>query len=233
MVRLGRIVGLARTLLAPAIVVGVAAVAAENVDVTELDREDLAAIDRLVARIEASPARCRPLPERNTLRRTMAAEVERFRALVPQAQGVPIDVLDCYWDGMVVQGERIVLSARLARATPEQRFFLIAHEYAHVHLHHHDAFAAFATRLYLTAGRDEQVAARQIGAHAADALSRHNESEADAFAAQLMLSLGMDPSGAAAFFEQHALPLGSHPAPHARADAIRALAAAAAPIASP
>lgn len=192
------------------------------------------AVERLVARIEASPAGCGPADAASPQHRTIEADVALFRQRVPESAGVAIDVLDCYWDGMVDRGERIVVSARLARATPAQRFFVIAHEFGHFVLRHHASFARFAAAL-LAAG-NEGSARTAIDAGAAAPLSRDHEAAADAHAVTLMLRAGLDPEEAARFWDrigQGAVQASrTHPAPSARAQAIRAMAAQARPVAT-
>lgn len=183
-------------------------------------------VQRLVEMIEASPGACATLPSGHPQRRTIESDIARFRALVPQAHAVRFDVLDCYWDGLVERGERIVLSARLARATQAQRFFVIAHEFAHVALGHHAAIVDFVVGLLQAHAHDAEKVAWAIAEHAAAApLSRRHEAEADAYATRLTIRAGLDIEQAARFFEQNALALRTHPAPSARADAIRAIAA--------
>lgn len=177
----------------------------------------------LVAMIESSPGRCAELPPDHPQRRIIEADVARFRAVVPAAAGVRFDVLDCYWDGLVDRGERIVLSARLARATPAQRFFVIAHEFGHFALGHHAALAGLVVEL-LHRHEDVGSVAQALAGNAAGALSRRHEAEADAFATHATLLAGLDVEEAARFFEQNGLALKTHPAPSARAQAIRALA---------
>lgn len=182
-------------------------------------------VRRLVAMIESSPGVCKDLPPEHPQRRLVEDDVARFRAVVPEAAGVRFDVLDCYWDGLVDRGERVVLSARLARATPAQRFFVIAHEFGHLALGHHGALVDLVVGL-LHHHEDVQAVVRAIAGNAAGALSRRHEAEADAFATHATLLAGLDIEQAARFFEQYGLVLKTHPAPSARADAIRALAAA-------
>lgn len=191
-----------------------------------------AAVTRLVAAFEAAPDRCRMPTAGDPEARAMAEEIDRFRARVPAAAGVPIDLRECYWDGMVVRGERIVVSSRLARATPAQRFFVLAHELGHLVGQHHGRLATLAAEL-LQRTPDERTAALALARRDGPPLSRRHEQEADAFAVRLMLQAGEDPEEAARFLEA-AQPAqvstdGTHPAPAARAAAIRALAAAAAP----
>jgi hypothetical protein len=184
------------------------------------------AVRRLVAMIEASPGRCGRLPFDHPQRRLIEDDVARFRRLVPEAAAVRFDVLDCYWDGMVDRGERIVLSSRLARATPAQRFFVIAHEFGHFTLGHHAGMVALVEELLLAHDHDAEAVARAIRAHAAAPLSRRHEAEADAFATRATLLAGLEIEQAAHFFETQGQALKTHPAPRARADAIRGLAAA-------
>ena len=181
----------------------------------------------LVALIEASPDRCTAARTDSRDYRTLEADVVRFRQRVPAAAAVPIELRDCFWDGMVVSGERIVLSTRLARATAAQRFFVIAHEFGHLAARHHGRFAGLVEELLQQGGTPQAVAGALRGGISAP-LSRRNESEADAFAVQLMLQTGEDPEEAARFLDEAARFLApssdSHPGPQSRAAAIRALA---------
>lgn len=183
-------------------------------------------VRRLVAMIESSPGRCGQLPSEHPQRRLIEDDVRRFQQLVPEAEGVRFDVLDCYWDGMVDRGRRIVLSSRLARATPAQRFFVIAHEYGHYALGHHAAIVDLVVDLMHAHGGDAEAVAQAIRANAAGPLSRRHEAEADAYATRATLLAGLDVEQAARFFETEGQALKTHPAPRARADAIRRLAAA-------
>lgn len=180
----------------------------------------------LVALIEASPDRCTAARADSRDYRTLEADVARFRQSVPAAAAVPIELRDCFWDGMVVRGERIVLSTRLARATPAQRFFVIAHEFGHLASQHHGRFAGLVAELLQRGGTPQTVAGALRGGVSAP-LSRRNELEADAFAVQLMLQTGEDPEEAARFLDEAARFLAptsdSHPGPQSRAAAIRAL----------
>jgi hypothetical protein len=182
-------------------------------------------VARLVALVEASTDTCSVSSSSNPDHVAVAADVARFRQHVPAASALPIEVLDCYWDGMVVGGRRIVVSTRLARATPAQRFFVIAHEYAHLSAQHHARVADLVSQLLQQDGSPQAVAdALQRGA--GSPLSRRNETEADALAVQLMLEAGIDPEEAARFLEAAGPPaLDTHPGPRSRAAAIRALVA--------
>lgn len=182
-------------------------------------------VRRLVSMIESSPGRCGRLPFDHPQRRTIEDDIARFREVVPEAGAVRFDVLDCYWDGMVDRGERIVVSSRLARATPAQRFFVIAHEFGHFALGHHVAIVDLVVDLLHSHALDVGAVTRAIAANAAGPLSRRHEAEADAFATRATLRAGLDIEQAARFFELNGLALKTHPSPRARADAIRALAA--------
>jgi Zn-dependent protease with chaperone function len=186
---------------------------------------DHRAVGRLVAMIESSPGRCGRLPFDHPQRRLIEDDIARFRRLVPQAAAVRFDVLDCYWDGMVDRGERIVVSSRLARATPAQRFFVIAHEFGHFALGHHAAIVELVEDLLQAHDNDAEAVAQAIGANVAGAMSRRHEAQADAFATHATLLAGLEIEQAAHFFETQGQALKTHPAPHARAEAIRRLAA--------
>lgn len=177
-------------------------------------------VQRLVARLEAGADGCSDARPGTPDTRAMTAAIEHFRQAVPEAAAVPIELRECFWDGMVVRGQRIVLSTRLARATTAQRFFVIAHEYGHVAGLHHRRFLDRTANL-LAAGSDEAAVAPALAP-----LSRDNEREADAFAVALMRRAGLDPEEAARFLDaadrgRPARPGDTHPTPGARAAAIR------------
>jgi Zn-dependent protease with chaperone function len=181
----------------------------------------------LLAVVEASAEHCTAAQAGSRDYRTLEADVARFRQSVPAAAEVPIELRECFWDGMVVGGERIVLSTRLARATQAQRFFVIAHEFGHVASQHHARMAGLVEDL-LQRGGTPQTVATALRSGAIAPLSRRNEWEADAFAVQLMLQAGEDPEEAARFLDDAARfmpPMvgSSHPAPQSRATAIRTL----------
>lgn len=178
-------------------------------------------VQRLVARLEASADGCTEARAGRADTLAMAAEIERFRRRVPEAAAWPIELRECFWDGMVVRGERIVVSTRLARATPAQRFFVIAHEWGHLAGGHHQRFVERAAGL-LASGTAEAAVAPALGP-----LSRRNELEADAVAADLMRRAGLDPEEAARFLDSAGgAGSGTHPSPAARAAAIRETTAA-------
>lgn len=186
-----------------------------------------AVVERLLQQVEASPERCTAVQPGGADVRTLEADIAFFRQRVPAAAEVPVQLRDCYWDGMAVRGREIVLSVRLARATPAQRFFVIAHEYGHLVSAHRTRLAAQVTQLLRERGSAES-ASEALRQGALAALSRANETEADAIAVGLMLEAGLDPDEAARLvdpgFATPVAVLSSHPTPGSRAAAIRALA---------
>lgn len=186
---------------------------------------DPALAQRVVSRFEATAAGCTDARPGTPETLAMATAIDRFRRAVPEADAVPIELRECYWDGLVLAGERIVVSTRLARATPAQRFFVIAHEFGHVAARHHDGFVQRTLALLADGGGEPAVLP------ALAPLSRRHEFEADAFAAVLMRRSGLAPEEAARFLEaadrgQPASAGDTHPTPGARAAALRAQAAA-------
>jgi Zn-dependent protease with chaperone function len=183
-------------------------------------------VARLVALVDASADHCTVANAGSRDYRTLEADVNRFRQNVPAAADLPIELRDCFWDGMVVRGERIVLSTRLARATKAQRFFVIAHEFGHLASQHHARISGLVEDLLQRGGTPQTVATALRGGAIAP-LSRRNELEADAFAVRLMLQAGEDPEEAARFLDEAARfkapTANSHPVPQSRAAAIRAI----------
>lgn len=190
-------------------------------------------VDKLVSSIEASPAGCKAVPGSHAQRRLMEADVARFRQKVPAATDVAFQVLDCEADGFVYQGETIVLSTRLARLNPQQRFFIIAHELGHLTLGHHGAMRSFVARI-VDQQRDEARARAQL-VSSLSAISHRHELDADAFAVRTMRAAGQDAEQAALIFDS----IGddrdnnTHPSARRRAAAIRALNAPAGAVNSP
>lgn len=124
-------------------------------------------------------------------------------------------------DGQVADDRTIVLSVGLARLSPAQRYFIIAHEFGHVSLGHK---AASGNVLASMLGR--RSAAESGGA----AERAHRlEFEADAFAVRLMRSHGVDPREAVRLFEGlgEGEDSSTHPAYARRAKTLRELLATA------
>lgn len=178
-------------------------------------------VDKLVHQIEASPAGCTAVTPQHVQRQVIEADIQRFRQLVPSAAKVPMQVLDCEADGFVYKGETIVLSTRLSRMNPAQRFFIIAHELGHLQLGHHGAIRSFVAGI-VDKARDESRARAQMQSGLAGISHRH-EFDADAFAVRTMGAAGLNAEEAAWIFDS----IGSdkdnatHPAATRRATAIR------------
>ena len=181
-------------------------------------------VDKLVSQIEASPSGCAAVPARHPQRQVIEADVARFQRAVAVPEGVRFQVMDCEADGFVHLGQTIVLSTRLARMNPQQRFFIIAHEMGHVRLGHHGAMRSFVARI-VSDHPDESQARAQV-ASGLTPLSHQHELDADTFAVKAMESVGLEPEQAAWIFDS----IGSdkdnatHPSARRRAQAIRAQA---------
>jgi Zn-dependent protease with chaperone function len=182
-------------------------------------------VDKLIDSIEASPAGCKAVPSSHTQRQVMEADVARFRQRVPGAAKVGFQVLDCEADGFVYQGQTIVLSTRLARLNPQQRFFIIAHELGHLSLGHHGAMRSFVASIVDQQGDEAKARAQLVSS--LSAISHRHELNADAFAVRTMLAAGQDPEQAARIFDSIAddRDNNTHPSARRRAAAIRSLGA--------
>jgi len=181
-------------------------------------------VDKLVGQIEASPAGCRAVSPRHPQRQLIEADIERFRRHVEVPAAVQFQVMDCDADGFVHQGQAIVLSTRLSRMNPAQRFFIIAHEMGHLSLAHHGAMRGFVARI-VDEHRDEARARARL-VSSLSSISHRHELDADAFAVRAMLSAGLDPEHAAWIFDSIGgdTDNNTHPSAKRRADAIRATA---------
>ena len=80
-------------------------------------------VDRIVGQLEASPSSCTPVAADQPQRKLIEADVARFLMVAPVPPHLQFEVMDCLDDGFVYQGSTIVLSTRLARLNPAQRFF--------------------------------------------------------------------------------------------------------------
>jgi Zn-dependent protease with chaperone function len=180
-------------------------------------------VDKIVNQLEASPSSCTPVASDQPQRKLVEADVARFLMIAPVPAHVHFQVLDCADDGFVYQGTTIVLSTRLARLSPAQRFFIMAHELGHVKLLHHAATSKFVAKAVRNA-RDERTARARV-ASGLPALSQQAELDADAFAIRLMREGGEDPNEAARLFESigEGKDNTTHPSPGRRARAIRSM----------
>jgi Zn-dependent protease with chaperone function len=184
-------------------------------------------VEKLVGEIEASPSACTEPAATNPNRRqieTLVGEVERKVRGIPA--GTRFQVMDCDADGFVYRGRTVVLSDRLVRLNPAQRFFIAAHELGHVELDHHADMQRFVAQL-VRGDVDESSALALVQANYSG-ISREHEVEADAFAVRAMLQGGYDPEQAARLFDSIDDDQGNatHPSAVARAQAIRRVAAA-------
>jgi Zn-dependent protease with chaperone function len=181
-------------------------------------------VDKLVSQIEASPAGCSAVAARHPQRQVIEADVARFTKAVEVPENVRFQVMDCEADGFVYQGQTIVLSTRLARMNPQQRFFIIAHEMGHVRLGHHGAMRSFVARI-VSDHPDEKLARAQLVSGLSQ-ISHQHELDADAFAVRAMESAGLQPEQAAWIFDS--IPSdkdnATHPSARRRAQAIRSMA---------
>jgi Zn-dependent protease with chaperone function len=176
-----------------------------------------------VDQLEASPSGCAPIAATHPQRKLIEADIARFVKVAQVPGGLRINVMDCSVDGFVHRGESIVLSARLSRLSPAQRFFIIAHELGHLKLSHHAVMNSFVARAVSSAA-DER-AARAAVASGLTAISQQNEFDADAYAVRLMREAGLDPEEAARLFEGigEGQDNSTHPSTGRRARAIRSM----------
>ena len=181
-------------------------------------------MDKLVSQIEASPAGCTAVAPRQPQRQLIEADVARFAKTVGVPADVRIEVMDCEADGFVYQGRTVVLSTRLTRMNPAQRFFIIAHEMGHVQRGHHGAMRSFVAGI-VDRNPEETRARRQLASSLSE-ISHQHEFDADAYAVQAMQTAGIDPEQAAAIFDSIGRDAdnATHPSAKRRAQAIRALA---------
>ncbi|HJV63461.1 MAG TPA: M48 family metalloprotease [Albitalea sp.] len=180
-------------------------------------------VDRIVEQLEASPSGCSAVAPGNPRRKTMEADIARFETLAPVPQDVQFEVKDCEVDGFVHKGQTIVVSVRLTRLPPSQRFFILAHELGHIQLQHHAAVSSFVAAA--VSGAADEAAARAAVASGLSAVSHRNELAADAYAVRLMQQAGYDPLDAARLFDRIGTTQdnATHPSARRRAGAIRAL----------
>jgi len=180
-------------------------------------------VDKLVSQLEASPAGCTAVSPRNAQRQLIESDVARFTTVVGAPEGIGFQVMDCEADGFVYQGRTVVLSTRLARMNPAQRFFIVAHEMGHVRLGHHGAMRSFVARI-VDQHPDESLARRQLASSLAE-ISYQHEFDADAYAVRAMEQAGLDPEQAARIFDSigNDKDNATHPSARRRAQAIRTL----------
>lgn len=171
--------------------------------------------------MEASPSSCGEIAPTHPKRQVIEADIARVTRQVSMPSGVRFQVLDCQVDGFVHKGRTIVISARLARMTPAQRFFIIAHELGHLKLQHHAAILRFVSQAVSSSA--DETAARALIASGLAAISHQSELDADAFAVRAMLDAGLDADQAARIFDGmgEGADNGTHPSPGRRARAIR------------
>jgi Zn-dependent protease with chaperone function len=179
--------------------------------------------DRIVEQLEASPSGCTAIAAGHARRRLIEADIALVRGVAPVPAGVRFEVMDCGVDGFVHKGQTIVLSARLSRLNPAQRFFIVAHELGHLRLAHHAALSSFVARTVSSAA--DETTARAAVASGLTPISHRNEFDADGFAVRLMRDSGFDPEEAARLFDGigEGRDNSTHPAAGRRARAIRAL----------
>ena len=159
---------------------------------------------------------CSPIPAESLERQLVEADVGNFVRTTPAAGAARFEVHDCEMDGQVYDGKTVVLSARLARLPQPQRYFIIAHEFAHHRLDHHAQIGGFLAGI---------VSQHEHPVQPLDAmeLSHRTEFEADAYAVRMMHAQGIDPEEAARLFDSVGAGKDSatHPAFGRRAKAIR------------
>ena len=180
-------------------------------------------VERLVEQLEASPSGCTAVRRQDPQRRLIESDIATFRKDAPVPRDIGFRVMDCGVDGFVHRGRTIVLSTRLSRLPPPQRYFILAHELGHLALQHHAAISSFVAQA-VDSTPDEQ-SARAAIASGLSTVSHRAELEADAYAARLMRDTGRDPEDAARLFDSlgEGADNATHPSAGARARAIRAL----------
>jgi Zn-dependent protease with chaperone function len=178
--------------------------------------------ERIVEQLEASPSGCVAVPATHPRRKTVEADLVRFQRAVPVPPHVRFEVMDCTVDGFVYKGQTVVLSVRLARLTPAQRFFIIAHEMGHIALQHHAVMSSFVARAVDSSA--DEAAARAAVASGLTAISHRNELEADGYAVRVMREAGLNAEEAARLFDSigEGQDNATHPSAGRRARAIRA-----------
>ena len=180
-------------------------------------------VERIVEQLEASPSGCSPVPRKDPQRRLIESDIRTFRRDAPVPAGITFRVMDCGVDGFVYRGQTIVVSTRLSRLPPSQRFFILAHELGHLALQHHAAISSFVAEA--VGSTPDEPSARALIASGLATVSHRAELEADAWAARLMRTTGRDPDDAAKLFDSlgEGADNATHPSAGARARAIRAL----------
>jgi hypothetical protein len=144
------------------------------------------------------------------------ADIAAFVRATPAAGGAQFEVHDCEMDGQVHDGRTIILSARLARLPQVQRYFIIAHEFAHHRLDHQVQTGGPLAGIVSRHGKSSK-------AVDATELAHRTEFEADAYAVRMMHAEGLDPNEAAKLFDSmgEGTDSATHPAFSRRAQAIR------------
>jgi Zn-dependent protease with chaperone function len=183
-----------------------------------------AAVGRILGQIEASRAGCRPVDAGHPGRLLIESELAALKRVSSLAAETNFEVLDCDADGFVQRGGAVILSVRMTRLNPAQRFFIMAHELGHLQLQHLAAVSGFVARAVVES-RDENEARQQV-LSGLSGLSHANEFDADAFAVRLMRQAGQDPEQAARLFDAigDSRDNRTHPSAARRAQAIRSLA---------
>lgn len=181
-------------------------------------------VDKIVEQLEASPAGCTAVAADDPARQAIEADLTNFVKLASVTSDIRFEVMDCAADGFVHKGQTIVLSVRLMRLSPAQRFFILAHELGHIRLQHHAAVSNFVANV--VGASSSEAAARAAVASGLSAISHRNELQADIFAIRLMREAQLDPEEAARIFDSmgEGQDNATHPSAGRRARAIRAWA---------
>ena len=179
-------------------------------------------VERIVDQLEASPSGCSPVPRADPQRQLIESDIRNFRKDAPIPPGIAFSVMDCAVDGFVHRGQTVVVSTRLSRLPPTQRFFILAHELGHLVLRHRAAISSFVAQA--VDSTPDEPSARALIASGLATVSHRAEIEADAYAARLMRDTGRDPEDAARLFDSlgEGADNATHPSTGARARAIRA-----------
>ncbi|MFP5406698.1 MAG: M48 family metalloprotease [Gammaproteobacteria bacterium] len=150
------------------------------------------------------------------------ADIAAFQRAVPVSDSARFEVQDCMMDGQLYDdGKTIVLSTRLVRLPQPQRYFIMAHEFAHHRLAHHARIGTVPAHIVNQQAR--VIPPGDVTDIDAADLAHRREFEADAYAVRMMHAQGLDPEEAARLFDGMGASKDSatHPSFGRRARAIR------------
>lgn len=167
-------------------------------------------------------AGCNPISTQSPERSVIEADIAAFERTAPVSGSARFQVQDCLMDGQLYDdGKTIIVSSRLARLPQPQRYFIIAHEFAHYRLAHHAQIDGVPARIL--SHHAQVFPTGDVMEVGATELAHRREFEADADAVRMMHVQGLDPEEAARMFDSMGTGKDSatHPAFSRRAQAIR------------